>query len=152
MELIKTADTRYGGNYDATYTFVGVNPNAYVVFRGPGLDSNNIKVGQAHRGGNWAGWYHEWPSVIRRTIMGLPCGEERSARSPISLLLCNYPESVPRISEQGVASAHLSHWSLLVNRMSSQAWLRRRRTLRSGFWLRWRMCWQRKIWPDQRVR
>jgi hypothetical protein len=64
VELIKTADTRYGGNYDATYTFVGVNPNAYVVFRGPGLDSNNIKVGQAHRGGNWAGWYHEWPSVI----------------------------------------------------------------------------------------
>ncbi|MCP2005485.1 fimbrial protein [Buttiauxella ferragutiae] len=64
VELIKTADTRYGGNHNATYTFVGVNPNAYVVFRGPGLDSNNIKVGQAHRGGNWAGWYHEWPSVI----------------------------------------------------------------------------------------
>lgn len=64
VELIKTADTRYFINSAATYTFAGVNPNAYVVFRGPGLDSNNIKVGQAHRGGNWAGWYHEWPSVI----------------------------------------------------------------------------------------
>lgn len=64
VELIKTADTRYSGDASATYTFAGANPNAYVVFRGPGLDSNGIKVGQAHRGGNWAGWYADWPSVI----------------------------------------------------------------------------------------
>ncbi|MGB7802475.1 fimbrial protein [Buttiauxella sp.] len=64
VELIKTADTRYFANAYATYTFAGVNPNAYVVFRGPGLESNGIKVGQVHRGGNWAGWYGDWPSVI----------------------------------------------------------------------------------------
>lgn len=64
VELLKTADTRFFINSAATYTFAGVNPNAYVVFRGPGIDSNGIKVGQPHRNGNWAGWYTDWPSVI----------------------------------------------------------------------------------------
>lgn len=64
VELIKTADTRYFIDSTATYTFAGVNPNAYVVFRGPGIDSNGIKIGQAHRNSNWAGWYGDWPSVI----------------------------------------------------------------------------------------
>lgn len=64
VELVKTADVRYFINSSATYAFAGVNPNAYVVFRGPGIDSNGIKIGQPHRGGNWAGWYADWPSVI----------------------------------------------------------------------------------------
>ncbi|WP_435952945.1 fimbrial protein [Dryocola sp. BD626] len=64
VELLKTADTRYFINAAATYSFAGVNPNAYVVFRGPGTDSNGIKIGQPHRNGNWAGWYTDWPSVI----------------------------------------------------------------------------------------
>lgn len=63
-ELVKTADTRYFASSAATYTYTGVNPNAYVVFRGPGTDSQGIKIGQAHRNSNWAGWYTDWPSVI----------------------------------------------------------------------------------------
>lgn len=64
-ELIKTLDTRYFANQAQSATYNSyVNPNAYVVFRGPGIASWDIKVGQPHRGGNWAGWANDWPSVI----------------------------------------------------------------------------------------
>lgn len=64
-ELIKTLDTRYFANQAQSATYDSyVNPNAYVVFRGPGTTSWNIKVGQPHRGGNWSGWANDWPSVI----------------------------------------------------------------------------------------
>jgi len=64
-ELIKTLDTRYFVNQAQSATYNSyVNPNAYVVFRGPGTLSWDIKVGQPHRGGNWAGWANDWPSVI----------------------------------------------------------------------------------------
>ncbi|MGU3415501.1 fimbrial protein [Enterobacteriaceae bacterium C34A] len=65
VELIKTLDTRYFANQAQSATYDSyVNPNAYVVFRGPGTASWDIKVGQPHRGGNWAGWANDWPSVI----------------------------------------------------------------------------------------
>lgn len=65
VELIKTLDTRYYVNQLASANYNSyVNPNAYVVFRGPGIASWDIKVGQPHRGGNWAGWANDWPSVI----------------------------------------------------------------------------------------
>ena len=64
-ELIKTLDTRYAVNGSQTASYNSyVNPNAYVVFRGPGIASWDIKIGQAHRGGNWACWASDWPSVI----------------------------------------------------------------------------------------
>lgn len=64
VELIKTLDTRYFVNQAQSATYNSyVNPNAYVVFRGPGTTSWGIKVGQPHRG-NWAGWTSDWPSVI----------------------------------------------------------------------------------------
>lgn len=63
-ELIKTLDIRHYSNDDqsASYDRYG-RPNAYVVFRGPGTTSWNIKIGQSHRG-NWWGWGDDWPSVI----------------------------------------------------------------------------------------
>lgn len=65
VELIKTLDTRYFASSSSSATYNGyVNPNAYVVFRGPGTSSWDIKVGQPHFGGNWAGWANDWPSVI----------------------------------------------------------------------------------------
>lgn len=65
VELIKTLDTRYYANQAQSATYNSyVNPNAYVVFRGPGTSSWNINIGQPHRGGNWAGWANDWPSVI----------------------------------------------------------------------------------------
>ncbi|KFD21838.1 fimbrial protein [Yokenella regensburgei] len=64
VELIKTLDIRYYGvDAPANYNSF-INPNAYMVFRGPGISSWDIKVGQPHRGGNWAGWASDWPSVI----------------------------------------------------------------------------------------
>lgn len=64
VELLKTADTRYYA-VDAPYNYNAfVNPNAYVVFRGPGTTSWGINIGQAHRNSNWAGWASDWPSVI----------------------------------------------------------------------------------------
>ncbi|HCA7354511.1 TPA: fimbrial protein [Citrobacter freundii] len=64
-ELIKTLDTRYYANQAQSATYNSyVNPNAYVVFRGPGTTSWGIKIGQPHRGGNWTGWANDWPSVI----------------------------------------------------------------------------------------
>ena len=64
-ELIKTLDVRYFLNQAQTGNYNSyVNPNAYVVFRGPGIASWDIKIGQPHRGGNWAGWANDWPSVI----------------------------------------------------------------------------------------
>lgn len=63
VELLKTADTRYFWNQDPNYTFAQVNPNAYVIFRGPGVRSSNNIIGGLHRD-NWHGWYDDWPSVL----------------------------------------------------------------------------------------
>lgn len=37
-------------------------PAAYIAIKGPGLTAPT--VGQAHVGGNWGGWYSNWPGAI----------------------------------------------------------------------------------------
>lgn len=98
-ELIKTADTRYYA-VDAPYNYnVFVNPNAYVVFRGPGTTSWGINIGQAHRNGNWAGWANDWPSVI--SLYGNNIAVKRSA-------MCQVTQFTPVVVFPPVTAAALT--------------------------------------------
>ncbi len=63
VELLKTVDTRFFITDAPTNFDQFINPNAYLVFRGPGLLTWLIKIGQPHFG-NWSGWPNAWPSVI----------------------------------------------------------------------------------------
>ncbi|ADO47866.1 fimbrial protein [[Enterobacter] lignolyticus] len=99
VELIKTLDVRYFANQAQSATYNSyVNPNAYLVFRGPGTASWDIRVGQPHRGGNWAGWANDWPSVI--SLYGNGITVKRAA-------MCQVTDFTPVVRLPPISAAQL---------------------------------------------
>lgn len=54
--------TRYYSPTILSQPYSYTQPAAYIAIKGPGLTAPT--VGQAHVGGNWGGWYSNWPGAI----------------------------------------------------------------------------------------
>lgn len=60
VELLRASNNNgspHAGNYPHS------QPAAYIAFKGPGLDSNNLRDGADHAS-NYSGWYGQWPGAV----------------------------------------------------------------------------------------
>lgn len=61
-EMFKIDSTRYYASNSNRYVDTWTQPRGYIAFKGPGLDTNNLKVGQDSLS-YWYGWYRNWPAA-----------------------------------------------------------------------------------------
>ncbi|CNE45478.1 putative fimbrial usher protein StbD [Yersinia nurmii] len=60
-ELFRIDYARSGTNNSASYTYAYTQPNAYIAFKGPGI---NGPIEGTDSVSNWPGWYGTWPASI----------------------------------------------------------------------------------------
>lgn len=61
-EMFKIDSTRYYASNSNRYVDNWTQPRGYIAFKGPGLDTNNLKVGQDSLS-YWYGFYRNWPAA-----------------------------------------------------------------------------------------
>ncbi len=61
-EMFKIDSTRYYASNSNRYVDTWTQPRGYIAFKGPGLDTSNLKVGQDSLS-YWYGWYRNWPAA-----------------------------------------------------------------------------------------
>ncbi|KGT92779.1 fimbrial protein [Enterobacter cancerogenus] len=61
-EMFKISSTSYYANGDNRYSDLWTQPRGYIAFKGPGLDTNSLAVGQ-DSASYWYGFYGNWPAA-----------------------------------------------------------------------------------------
>ncbi|WP_202403365.1 fimbrial usher protein StbD [Pantoea sp. Taur] len=61
-EMFKISSTSYYANGDNRYSDLWTQPRGYTAFKGPGLDTNSLAVGQ-DSASYWYGFYGNWPAA-----------------------------------------------------------------------------------------